>query len=217
MRLLQKTPCRLRRISYGAIARNLSIVLAMSAAPVVGLAKDKPIPTFAEVQKVVIRYFNADPDYKPGDLITREDVEPLLLQLQKLGLPLTDADKILARVHSKDDFLSQQLSTPNGRSFMRRIAALPDGYDRVDRLSRLPHGPETVRALVIGPDGDRMIDYMTKTKGGQELGRMLSNAPKGADFNAATNRIYTASQLLNRLQQSHAAARKAADSGRNLH
>ena len=56
---------------------------AVAAAPADGPAKGRPLPPFAEVQQTVSRYFEARPDYRPGDLITREDVKPLLAELQK--------------------------------------------------------------------------------------------------------------------------------------
>ncbi len=188
----------------------LGVAAAISAAPAGGQANTKPIPPFSEVQQTVSRHFQTRPDFQPGDLITREDVAPLLTQLQKMGLPLADAGKILEKVPAKGEFLVDQLSTPNGRKFMRHIATYPNGYDRVDRLSRLPQGHQTIRMLVQDPGGHRMIEYMTNTKGGKELGRMLSADPNDKQFNAPTGRIYTVTMLLARLQQSHAAALKAA-------
>lgn len=168
--------------------------------------KDKPIPPFSEVRQAVWRYFQQQRDFQPTDLITSEEVEPLLPQLQRMGLPLADAKQILEKVPAKGEFLVEQLSTPSGRKFMRRIAADPNAYDRLDRLSRMPYGQQTVRDLIKGPGGEKLIDYLTKTRGGAELGKMLSNGRQGERFNTPTGRIYTVEMLLTRLQQSHAAA-----------
>jgi hypothetical protein len=173
-------------------------------------ARTKPIPSLSEMRQVVLRYFKDQPDFVSGDLITRDQVEPLLRQLQKMGLPLPDARQILELTLSSDEFLPQQLRTPNGRSFMRKISGYKDGYDRLDRLSRLPIGQQTVRDLIRGPGGDKMIEYMTTASGGKELGKMLSNAPLGKNFNDPTGRLYTVEKLMVRLEQSHAAAIKAA-------
>jgi hypothetical protein len=86
----------------------------------------------------------------------------------------------------------------------------PNGYDRIDRLSRLPLGQQTVRDLIRGPGGEKMVAYMTTASGGKELGKMLSNDPQGKQFNAPTGRIYTVAMLLDRMKQSQAAALKAA-------
>ena len=186
------------------------------AAPTIGAASTgKPIPPFDQVKKSVLQYFEKIPNYRARDLITQKEVAPLLNQLQKEGLPL-DAKKILKKVPAEGEFLVNQLSTPKGRRFMRRVAAYPDAYDRLDRLSRLPQGRQTVRMLVGDPHGERMIEYMTTSKGGKELGKMLSKGPGGANFNAPTGRLYTASLLLDELQKSRAAAVKAAEkSGKN--
>ena len=68
---------------------------------------------------------------------------------------------------------------------------------------RLPNGRRTVHDLIGAADGYKMIEYMTTTHGGDEMGKMLSNAPHGADFNAATSRIYTANQLLAEIKKNY--------------
>ncbi|MBN1395769.1 MAG: hypothetical protein JW959_12170, partial [Pirellulales bacterium] len=112
---------------------------------------DPSIPPFDAIEKTALAYFEELPDYLPGDLITRTQVEPLLDQLKKMGLPLPDEAEILESVPDKNSFIVKQLSTPAGRKFMRSIARFPDAYDRVDRLSRLPRGKQTVRDLIRGP------------------------------------------------------------------
>jgi hypothetical protein len=188
----------------------LAATTATAAEPAPSSGKAKPIPPFAEVSQVVQRHFGTKPDYRSGDLITRDDVEPLLNRIMRMGLPLSDAKRILEGVPAKDGFLAQQLATPGGRKFMRRISGYPNAYDRLDRLSRLPRGQKIVRELIKGPGGEKMIEYMTTARGGKELGRMLSDGPNGADFNSPTGRIYTADLLLASLKQCHAAALKAA-------
>jgi hypothetical protein len=200
----------LTQLSSGMIALFLGVLQAVAATPAAAPAKGKPIPPLAEVQQTVSRYFEARPDYRPGDLITKADVEPLLAQLKKKGLPLADAGEILEKMPANGEFLVEQLSTPDGRKFMRRIAAYPDGYDRLDRLSRMPQGEQTVLAMIRFPHGDDVIKFMTTKKQGEQLGVILSQNPGGANFNSATGRIYTVPMLLARLQKSHAAAAKAA-------
>jgi hypothetical protein len=184
---------------------------ALAAAPDKNREPAKTIPSLAEVKQTVVQHFAKNPDYRSGDLITQDEVEPLLQQLQEQGLPLVDAKNILAQTPSPDEFLVQQLRTPSGQRFMRRIAKYPDGYDRLDRLSRMSQGHQTLRVLINNPQGDKLIEYMTSTQGGKKMGRMLSHDPGGANFNAATGRLYTVPLLLDRLKQSHAAAVKAAE------
>jgi hypothetical protein len=186
----------------------LGTAAAMAADKATPGAKAKPVPPMSEIKQAVLRHFQTMPDYQPGDLITRDNVEPLLRQLQRMGLPLPDGKKILGRVPTKDEFLASQLSSPEGRRFMRRISGYKDAYDRLDRLSRLPHGEQTIRDLIRGPGGEKMIEYMTTTPGGKVLGDQLSNAPGGENFNAETGRIYTVDLLLRQLEKSRDAALK---------
>ena len=181
--------------------------LAAAQAP---LPVPKPIPSSSEIRQAVLRHFQAQPDYRAGDLITQDQVEPLLAQLKWMGLPLPNPKQLLEKVPAKDEFLAEQFRTPNGRRFMRGISGYAGGYDRLDRLSRLPHGEQTIRDLIRGPDGYKMIEYMTTAPGGKALGDQLSNAPQAGDFNAKTGRIYTAEMLLRRLEQCRAAALKPA-------
>ncbi len=98
---------------------------------------------------------------------------------------------------------------------MRQSCKYPDAYDRLDRLSRMPMGHQNVDALIAGPDGYKMIQYMTSTSGGRNLGQMLSQDPRGANFNSPTGRIYTADQFLQRLTESYQAElkRRAGNAG----
>ena len=57
-----------------------------------------------------------------------------------------------------------------------------------------------------------MIEYLATTKEGSNLGKSLSRAPRGAKFNRPSDRLYTAAEVLTRLERSYAAesARRAA-------
>jgi hypothetical protein len=163
---------------------------------------------FAKIENLVWQHFEALDGFRPTDLIAREDVEPLIEKLPAAGLTLKKPDDLSKRLVTKSDFLYTELHTNAGLKFMAQIASYPDGYDRVDRLSRLPRGKQTVRDLIRGPGGERMIEYMTTAAGGIELGKQLSQAPKGADFNAPTGRIYTVQDLLDYLETQYKAQKR---------
>ena len=162
--------------------------------------------SFTEIKRAVLRHFDKTPDYRSGDIISRSDVESLFGRLERLGWTAADRKEILKAVPADNNFLVKQLRAPAGRKFMRNIAKYPDAFDRLDRLSRLPYGKNTIKALIRGPDGYKMIEYMTTTHGGRQMGKMLSDAPKGTGFNKPTGRIYTVKQLLTRLKQSYESA-----------
>ena len=191
---------------------SMAILLGIASGAFADSASDpgkvKSIPPFSEVQKTVWQHFEKQGDFQPGDLITREQVEPLLAQLQRMGLPLSDAKQILDKLPAKGDFLVEQFSTPGGRKLMRRVAAAPDVYDRLDRLSQMPHGRQTVRDMISSPGGEKMVDYMTKSPAGVGVGKIMSSGQQAEQFGSPTGRIYTVDVLLTRLQQSHAAASK---------
>lgn len=171
--------------------------------------EDKPLPSLTEVQQLVVRHFAAMPDYRPGDIIARSQVEALFPQLERLGWKVSGRKGVLGKIPADGDYLIRKLQTPQGRKFMRHIAGYPNAYDRLDRLSWLPQGKQTVHDLIHKTGGDEMIEYLTTTSGGAELGKMLSKSPKGADFNRPTGKIYTAEMLLAHLKKAYAEAAKA--------
>ncbi len=201
--------CRtVRSCVIAGIAWGLTVACCAGVAR--GAAKPKPLPPLSEVEELVLRQFSLLPDYRPGDIIARSEVEPLFAQLQRIGWRVVDRKNILRKVPADSDYLVRKLRTPRGRKFMRRIADYPDAYDRLDRLSWLPHGKQTIHDLIYAKGGYEMLEYMTTAKGGAEMGKMLSKAPKGTNFNKPTGRIYTVKMLLARLEKSYVEAEKAA-------
>jgi hypothetical protein len=167
---------------------------------------------FDNIRKSVWKHFESKENFETNDLIVREDIETLPKKLAAAGLTLKKPEDMFNRLLSKNDFLYVELNSKNGRQFMRHIAEMPLGYDRLDRLSQLPLGKQTVRDLIRGPDGQKMIEYMTTTSGGIELGKQLSNSPKGAGFNDPTGRIYTVQNLLDYLKEQFEAQKTPAAS-----
>ena len=110
---------------HWSMAILLGIASAVLADSTGDPTKVKPIPPFSEVQKTVRQYFQKQPDFQPGDLITREQVEPLLVQLQAMGLPLADAKQILDKLPAKGDFLVEQFGTPSGRKLRAASLRIP--------------------------------------------------------------------------------------------
>ena len=190
----------------GPVRVALGLAVAFGAGLGHGATQPKPLPPFGKVQEAVGGMLAEQPGYQPGDILSRSQVESLLGQLAKLGFAVPDREEVLSRVPDDGDPLVAMLRTPGAAKFMRRIAAQPHGYDRLDRLLRLPAGEQIVRDLIRGPGGDELIKYLATTPGGTALGKQLSNTPQGADFNQPTGRIYTAEALLGRLKKSYAAA-----------
>jgi hypothetical protein len=189
-------------------------VAPLAAGPQSGTSANKPIPSAAAVEQTVWRYFQGRRDFRSGDLITREDVAPLLKLLRAKGLPLADAAEILEAVPDQDAFLVRQFGTPTGQKFMRRISSYPNVFDRLDRLASLPNGEQTIRDLIRNPGGEKMVAYMTTSAAGKNLGKVMTGGPEGKLFTVPTGQIYTVAMLLPRLQESRTAALKPAGKSR---
>lgn len=165
------------------------------------------------VEKTVREHFAAAGDFKPGDLITRDQVEAVLARLEKLGWKVEDAKALASKAPDADQWWVRQLRAPSGRQFMRASARYPSAYDRLERLSRLPDGRSILERLIAGPDGYKLVEYLATQPGGREMGRMLSQAPQGTDFNEPTGRLYTVDQLLAELAARHPQGPTAAAAG----
>lgn len=166
-------------------------------------AASKKFPTFEAVIETLEKQLATNRSYRPGDLVTTSTVELLFRKLEKINWKVADRRDILKLTLSDSDWLARQFSTQNGREFMRHVADLPGGYDRVDRLRRMPYGQQQLADLMRGPDGYKLFEYMTTTQGGKNLGNMLSQGVNGENFNGPTGRIYTELDLAKRLKKSY--------------
>ncbi len=162
------------------------------------------MPAFAVVNNAWQRHFAVTDEFKKGDLITRDQVKPLLAEIESLGWNIADRQDILSRALSAKEFLVTELrGSKKGLAFMRAVSGLPHAYDRLDHLVRIPRGKQTVHDLIHKVGGAELIQYLTTTEGGKSLGKMLAETPNGRDFNKPTGRIYTADQLLDQLEASY--------------
>lgn len=196
-------PCHLmnRFSTFGRVAFALALLgcLAGGAAA----ADPQDAPEFAEFAAYVKRDFANKSYYRDGDIITDSEVKPIFRAFALMGWQPTNAGKILASLPSDTEFLVRKLRSGAGRKFMEKIAVYPDGYDRLDRMSRLPRGKQLVHDLINGVGGYELVQYMTTTDGGKNLGKQLSRDPDGKGFNKPTGRIYTVDQLIDVLRKSY--------------
>jgi hypothetical protein len=199
-----------RRPSVSHSIAAIAGVLLLSATAA-GETKDR-LPKFAAVEKLVHEQFADQPDRLPGDIISQADVVPIFQAIdKKLHWKVADQAAIVKLVPRDNELLVTKLRTTAGRKFMRTMSDIPQGYDRLDHLSRLPDARTLLDRLIKGPDGYKLIDYLAETSGGTAMGKMLSQAPGGKGFNKPTGRLYTVDQFLARLRVSHDAARELRD------
>lgn len=180
--------------------------LLVAAAFVSGAAVNAAdLPKFTDVEATMHDVLSQAKDYRPGDLLSRKQVQTMLDRFERIGWKLADRGALEKKVLDDGSFLVVKLGTTAGKKFMRQVAELKLAYDRLDRMSQLPQGRNTVERLIRGPDGYKLFDYMANDKGGRELAKMLSNNGKG-DFNQPTGNLYTEEQLRRELEKLYAAA-----------
>ena len=159
-------------------------------------------PSLAKVKEIVEKHLGHRRDYAPGDLISRKDVEPIFDELVSLGVVLADNDEELY-----DDFIPDSaylvglLRTERGTAFMRQVRALPGAYDRLERLSWTSAGKDILSDLVDKPDGAVLFKVMLTPAGLKATEKHLSTDPRAQNYLLPTGHIYTASQLLKRLEK----------------
>ena len=166
-------------------------------------AADAPVPRpeFAKVAQSVADYFRSLPDQQETDLLSQRQVRAALARVVAVGWQVPEQDKIASRALADNSFIVRELSTPEGRKFMRKLALQPGTYARLDRLSTLQNGQETIHSLIQKKQGEDLITYLATTSGGKNLGRMMAGTKGGVDLNKPTDRIYTAEDLLTALKQ----------------
>lgn len=148
-------------------------------------------PTADQLTRAIDRWFAAQDNYEPGDLITRSQVSAVLGKLADAGAKIPDAEKIADLALDDNSALIRQLSTPAGRKFMRRLANDPGAFANLDRFSRAQGGEHIIGQLIGEKGGDKLIEYMA-LPGGR---KMLASVPGAGDPNKPTGRIYTVDDL----------------------
>ncbi|MCE9547214.1 MAG: hypothetical protein K8T25_17215 [Planctomycetia bacterium] len=210
--------CRLSAIGGQRSVTAASLVLATLLGGIASAAgptaPNATKPTWPQVQQIVRDQFATERNYKANDIISRNQVEPILKKLAAAGWTVPQQEQLLARIPADTSWLVTNLRTDKGRRFMRQISGLPQGYDRVDRLSMLSDGKQTVAALIKGPGGQQMIEYMTTSRYGKNMSRELRSTPGGANFDQPTGMLYTADALLGELSRLYQGAGKTTGAGR---
>jgi hypothetical protein len=195
VRRLPKCVADVRRL------RQCQVVILIGLIQVSSVAADPPArPDFALVVQAVGDYMQTQPDQQPRDLLTQRQVRAALAAVVAAGWDLPGQDKIAARALADNSFVIRELSTPEGRKFMRKLAQHPGTYSRLDRLSTLGNGQDTIHTLIRTKQGEDLIIYMATTSGGKNLGKMMAGTQGGVDLNKPTDRIYTAEDLLTALR-----------------
>jgi hypothetical protein len=189
------------RFAFVERSRCLAVVAVCLTVVSRGNADPPARPDFAKVALAVQEYFQSQPDEQRGDLLGQRQVRAALGQVAAAGWRVPGQEKIVGLALADNSFVVSELSTPEGRKFMRSVARHPGAYNRLDRLSTLENGQSTIRHLIEAKQGDDFITYLATTSGGKSLGKMMAGTQGGVDLNKPTGRIYTADDLLTVLKQ----------------
>ena len=177
----------------------LSAVAPWLAAGSAGAGEERPkVP---EVKQAVEAHFAALSDYRDGDLLDRGRVQGVLKVLARIGWEVPGGGDLVERALPEGNFLVTQFAKGRGQAFMRKVASLPNGYSKLDRLSTTSGGKKHIRYLIRQKDGHLLVKYLTTTQGGRNLGRQMASVRNGVNLNKKTSRIYTAEELLDELKK----------------
>jgi hypothetical protein len=183
----------------------LILAAAIFIIPATPVRAAEPLPPFSQVQGVVAAHFQSIQGFAPSDLISRSQVDVILAELGRLHWKVADAEKIRTSVLDDDNYLVQQLRTPDGERFMRKVSAQPLAYDRLDQITRMPSGQLMIKDFLRFPNSE-----VSFTRGGtlpfDRLTRLTppdQRAIAAADMDKPTGRIYTIAQLVARLRVSY--------------
>lgn len=152
---------------------------------------------------VVDRYFRADPNYSPGDLLTREQLVELQMYLRRSrGNTLASHRKWRDYMLPEDAPLAGLFNGQNGE-ILREAATRGGSYTVLDRLSRTIEGKQRIKAALDHKSSEELVALISEAETAQE-----KNAANKEDKYLSEKRtlqfrrIYTAEDFVSRVLQS---------------
>ena len=184
------------------------VLLVAGLAAGIGLAAREVVaagPSVGQIQQVVAQYFQAQPEFQAGDLISRTDAELILKEMANRGWQVPKSPELLNNVLPDDDPLVSLLATRDGQRLMRKVASEELVYDRLDRIARVSGGERMIHDLARLPDGERYVK-MQPSAGVPDLLDLLPKQRSGRkrsikDYKKPTGRVYTATALIQRIHE----------------
>ena len=172
---------------------------------VCGLGSAEPPLSWEKVSAKVSTILATRQGYRPGDIISHQDVKGVLAALKDLGWEVPEQSKLLETVLEDSNFLVRQARSAAGTKFMRGVAGDKLPFDRLDRLSRMSGGQQLVQSIIHLPDGQALMGKHP-TPGLGDLTELLPKQANGLtpvdkNFNKPTGRIYTEAELLAALEE----------------
>jgi hypothetical protein len=198
--------CRRQVVGWGIWTMAILLV-PVFAVPAYAQKKNKK-PTLKQVYAISRAQLGKRDGYQPGDLIHQKDVQGVLKALAANDWQPKDKKQIVADTLPENDALVRILGTRRGVKFMRKVKDYELIFDRMDRVCRVSGGQRMLTDIAKLPDGQKIA----KTRRPPGSPGFLDLLPKNSsgkvrsikDYREPTGRIYTESQLLERLKLSYA-------------
>jgi hypothetical protein len=168
-----------------------------------GPARGTPrITSLEELSDLVGRHLASRAGHKPGCLISKSEVAPIISELRADGWSEAGLDRVCQAVLDDKHFLVRQLRSPQGQKFAAAVAKHKGAYDRLDRVSQAKGGQRAIANTILLPDGAGFWNpdskpgfantvQMLPTRGGRRRSK--------AEFSEPTGKIYTGEQLIEQL------------------
>jgi hypothetical protein len=155
-----------------------------------------------QLQALVDKHLKTIPGYRPGDLLSRRNVEPIFDELIDAGIQPVDNTEELYDVFLPDGgFLAQFSHTETGRVFLRQVNGLPDVYDRLERLSWMPLGRKWLSDMAASKDGVTQFKKLMTDEGLARVEKEFAADARGRNIRLPTGHIRTEQELLVRLER----------------
>jgi hypothetical protein len=167
-----------------------------------------PALTLVQVKETVTAYFQSLPDHRAGDIIAQPEVEDVLRQLAARGFRPEDSQQIIADTLAESDPLITRLRSKRGLRYMAKVRDFTLIYDRLDRVCQVRDGLTTLDMLLKLPDGEKYSKLKSELPNGvPDILELMPKRGNGAvrtikNYGKATGRIYTESDLVQRLSRS---------------
>ena len=189
-------------ISSGAIW----LLLFCSAFPDVAWAVETHVPHHSladwtdPLSKTVIRYFEGQPQFLPGDLIVRSQVADLQDYLRKTqkASPAT-MSPLCRRVLPDRACLARVFYSLGSDQLLREAARNLGGYGPLDRLCQSKAGRERLTTAIRQADIEMLLGYARKHELSPEPVRVSKSKAGDSPVARKLSKIYTVEDLLKAL------------------
>ena len=194
--------------------KRVALVWSLPLVLVVGLVSNMAVAAGPEVDANLVEtirlFFTLDPEFRPGDLITRTQVEELQTYLRKTRRegPATEIS-LLARSLPESTPLVRFFYQDDGSELLRQAAKQLGGYEPIYKLCHMPQERLLVRKAILKSDLSALLAVVADTtndsphlseKGGPSSLSLPTNDLDHGKSTTRLHRIFTVEELIDALK-----------------